>query len=103
TNLQGSTANAGANTLTGPNLANTWSITASNTGSVAGVNFVGVQNLTGGTNTDSFTLSGTGNISGTITGGGAATGNTLTSNGITSTWTVNALNGGTLVDANGTN
>src|ERR1019366_8606738 len=96
---------AGVNSLTGDNVPNTWTISGANAGGVTGVTggFTQIANLKGGTTTDSFTLSATGNISGTISGGGVATGNTLTGNSGVGTWTVNAPNGGTLVDANGTN
>ena len=48
-------------------------INAANAGTLTDANganvFTGMANVTGGTNTDAFTLSGTGNISGTIAGG----------------------------------
>ena len=82
---------ATGNTLTARDVANTWAINAADAGSVTNVNaFTGAGNLTGGTNTDSFTLSGTGSVSGTITGGGAATGNTLTARDVANTWAINA-------------
>jgi hypothetical protein len=69
TDVQGSTNNGTANnTLTGPNLPNTWNITNNNSGSVANVIFVGVQNLTGGTNTDVFVFGDGKSVSGVIDG-----------------------------------
>ena len=55
----------GTNTLTGDNTANTWTITAADAGTVTGITggFTNIANLTGGTGTDSFTLSG-GSLSG---------------------------------------
>jgi hypothetical protein len=65
-------------TLTGADVANTWTINAPNAGNVDGTTFSGFENLTGGTNTDGFTLTGTGSVSGTVNGGAdAATNNTL--------------------------
>src|SRR5439155_10223 len=56
--------------------------------------------LTGNANTDSFVLSGTGSVSGTIDGGGVATGNTLQARDVANTWTINAGNGGSVNNVN---
>ncbi len=47
---------AGSDTLTGADSANTWNVTGTNTGSVGGTSFSGVENLAGGTGADSFTF-----------------------------------------------
>jgi hypothetical protein len=59
-------------TLTGANVANTWTINAPDAGDVNGTTFSSFENLTGGTSTDSFALSG-GTLSGSIDGGAART------------------------------
>src|SRR5688500_11637747 len=98
-------ANAGGgcpDSLPAPDGTNTWLINASNAGSLnTSTTFTQVENLTGGTGADSFTLSATGNVSGTIAGGLGT--DTLTGNDLTSTWSISAANAGTLNDANGTN
>jgi CHAT domain-containing protein len=61
---------SGNNTLIGSNTANTWNLTAANTGNINGtVGFSSFQNLTGGTNNDTFVFSNGVGVSGTINGG----------------------------------
>lgn len=59
--------------LVGSNLANTWSLTGGNSGSVANsggtFTFAGFSNLTGGDNGDRFAFGATGFVSGQIVGG----------------------------------
>jgi hypothetical protein len=71
------TAGGGNNTLFGPNVNTTWSITGSNAGQLAGsgllpVNFTGVRNLTGGSAADTFFFSNGAGVTGNIDGGGGA-------------------------------
>ncbi|MEK6243972.1 MAG: hypothetical protein AABM33_05660, partial [Pseudomonadota bacterium] len=90
---------ATADTLTARDVPNTWSINAPNAGSVTNVTaFTGIENLTGGTNTDAFTLSGTGSVSGTITGGGAVLGNTLQARDVANTWNLTANDAGNVTN-----
>lgn len=49
--------------------AQNWSITGSNSGSVGSVTFSSIENLTGGTDVDTFTVGNTGAVSGIIDGG----------------------------------
>jgi hypothetical protein len=65
-NLIGSSS---SDTLIGPNATNTWSITASNGGTVGSFSFSSVENLTGGTGLDMFVFSAGKAISGKINGG----------------------------------
>jgi hypothetical protein len=59
------------NKLIAPNITNTWNVTTNNAGNINGViTFSGVQNLQGGTGSDSFVLSNGVSVSGTISGGG---------------------------------
>ena len=58
--------------------------------------FTDIDNLVGGTDTDAFTLSGTGTLSGSIAGGGGAGVNTLTGNDVANTWGVTGNDSGTL-------
>ena len=74
TNIESVTGDGINDTLVGADVANTWSIKGANAGTVGAVAFNGFSNLTGGTGTDSFTLSG-GTVSGAIDGGTGA--NTL--------------------------
>ncbi len=95
----------GANSLTGNDLASTWVINAADGGSVTDANgmvsFSNIGTLTGGTATDDYTLSGVGTLSGGIDGGLTGA-NSLTGNDLASTWVINAANGGSVTDANGT-
>jgi hypothetical protein len=59
-----------ADTLIGPNVPNTWQITALNAGQVGATTFSSFENLTGGSNTDTFALSDGAGVSGAIKGGG---------------------------------
>ena len=78
---------AGVNTLVGPDVASTWNLTGSNSGTIGKVSFSGFTNLTGGTAADTFKFA-SGGVSGTIDGGGGV--NTLDYSG----------NGGTAVSVN---
>ncbi len=60
----------GTNTLIGPNVANTWTISGLDRGKLDGVSFSSFANLTGGTAADSFQFSPAGQLTGTIDGGG---------------------------------
>jgi hypothetical protein len=64
-------AGGGSNTLIGPNLNNTWNITSLNAGTLDGnITFSRVQNLTGGTASDTFKFSNGKGVTGNIDGGG---------------------------------
>ncbi len=92
----------GVNTLTADNLANTWVINAADGGTVTGITggFSNIGNLIGGTNTDSFTLSG-GTLSGAIDGGLTGV-NTLTADNVANTWTISGADTGTVTGIGGT-
>ena len=59
----------GADTVVGPNLANNWSVTSNDAGSVGDVSFTRIGSLSGGTRADVFTLRKNGGLSGRINGG----------------------------------
>ncbi len=60
----------GTNTLDGPAVATSWSLTGANAGSLGGwVNFTGFANLVGGSAANSFDFSTGGSLSGSIAGG----------------------------------
>jgi fibronectin-binding autotransporter adhesin len=61
----------GVNTLSAANVVNNWAINGANSGTVTGVGgtFANIQNLTGGTNTDTFVFAAGGSVSGTVDGG----------------------------------
>ena len=101
--ITGGLATVAANVLTGPNLpGTTFSVTGS--GAVTnGANIVGFfnfDNLTGGNDTDFFSLDG-GNVAGTIDGGPGV--NTLIGATGPNTWDIDGVNSGTLTDDNGAN
>ena len=97
--LKGSASSA--DLLTGPNQANTWQITGANAGTVDGFQFSSIENLTGGSGNDTLTLSGTGHVSGLISGGGGI--DTLVGNNLANSWLISAANTGTLTDVHGSN
>jgi len=70
----------GGDTLIGPDLVNAWTATSLNTGSLNGSIFLNFPNLTGGSNDDTFTV--TGSITGQFDGGGHATGDTVDYSGV---------------------
>ena len=80
-NIIGSASNN--DTLVGANIANTWKITARDSGNInSTVNFSGFENLTGGTSTDSFVFMPGGFVRGSILGGTGS--NTLDYSNLTS-------------------
>jgi filamentous hemagglutinin family protein len=83
---------SGNNTLVGSNTANTWNITANNSGNVNGTfGFSSFENLSGGTANDTFRFSNGALISGTIDG--SAGSDTLDYSASTTPVTVNLGNG----------
>jgi hypothetical protein len=64
-----------ADTLTGPSVDSTWTISAAGGGSIdipgAKVSFTGIENITGGTVVDSFVFLDAGSVSGVVNGGTA--------------------------------
>ena len=66
---------AGSNTLTGPNLNETWHVTSANAGNITGVvsMFQNIQNLIGGSGADDFVFADGGTLSGGVDGGAGST------------------------------
>ena len=59
---------AAEDSLVGPNLNNSWTITGANTGAVGSVSFSAFANLTGGSMNDTFNFKPVSSVSGTIDG-----------------------------------
>lgn len=99
TSLQG---DAGSDTLTGFDDVNDWQLTGSNSGSLTNnnkaINYTNIENLTGGTNSDTFTLAG-GTIDGALTGGGGT--DTLTGADTDTNWGITASGAGYVTDSTG--
>ena len=89
---------SGTDTLVGPNVASTWTISSSNAGSVGNITFAGVANLTGGSANDIFNFSNGKGVTG-IVNGGAGT-NTLNYSAYTTGVTVD-LTAGTATGTGG--
>ncbi len=96
----------GSDVLVGPDADSQWTVNAANAGTLADstgattlVSFTGVENLTGGANVDTFTVTTLGSLSGTLAGGGGS--DVLVGPDADSQWTVNAANAGTLADSTG--
>jgi Ca2+-binding RTX toxin-like protein len=69
---------SGTNTLVGPNVTTTWTISGVNSGKVGNVSFSNFQNLTGGAGSDLFNFTtSTASLSGAINGGGTNNNNTI--------------------------
>jgi len=80
----------GNDDVTGDNTINTWNVTVVNGGDVNGSAFSNIENLTGGSNADSFTLNG-----GTVTSIDGSGGNDgVTGDNTINTWNVTAANAG---------
>jgi hypothetical protein len=76
--LVGNDGTTGTNTtLAGPNAGATFDVTGTNSGTVAGLSFSGVGNLTGGTGNDSFVIQDAGSLTGSVVGGLHGTADTL--------------------------
>jgi len=98
-NIEQFVAGRAADTLVGSNAANTWHITGANAGDIGGAgvfDFSGVENLTGGTDTDAFVFSDGAGVSGTVAA--SAGSDTLDYSAYASAVTVNRL----LLTATGT-
>ena len=78
-----------ADSIVGPNVANVFNITGTNTGNVGGVPFSGFGSLTGGSNTNTFLFSATGFLSGWIRGAGVT--NTVDESAFTRTVSANLM------------
>ncbi|MFN9594677.1 MAG: beta strand repeat-containing protein, partial [Pirellulaceae bacterium] len=85
------TGGTALDTLTGPNVATSWTISGNNSGSLntgtATVDFTGVENLTGGTNSDTFLMLPAGTLSGNLNGGTGTLLNSLSY----SSWTTSVV------------
>ncbi len=92
---------AGINGLTADNVNNTWTISSTNGGTVTGVGgtFANIQNLTGGSGSDTFIFGVAGILNGNINGG--LGNNTLIGANTNNLWTINANNGGTFSSMTG--
>jgi hypothetical protein len=100
----GSTNNSVVDTLTGSSQNNSWQVSGTDAGSVAQtispmgtINFSEIENITGGTGDDTFTLDNGDSISGTISGGSGGTNRLVTTNNaIANIWQLTGANQGTL-------
>lgn len=93
-NVENVVGNGTDSSLAADDVANTWTITSVNDGTVSGVSFTDFSNLTGGTDTDDFTLNG-GSVTGVLDGGAGT--NSLTGNNAANSWNVLSANGGNIV------
>jgi Ca2+-binding RTX toxin-like protein len=66
------TGGGGNDTLVGPNSANAWVLTGANAGTLNGGSFTGVENLVGGSGTDTFVIRPSGSLTGLLNGGGGS-------------------------------
>ena len=100
TNFEQVVGSGGANdTLIGLNDPNNWTLTGAGTGTVDGFSFSNIENLTGGSDVDTFNVNAPGQVTGNLNGGAGI--DTLHQT-FASNWVVNATNGGTTNGALGT-
>jgi len=79
----------GVNTLTGPNVNETWTVSSAGGGTLgSSILFTGMHSLLGGSLSDTFKFTGSGSIAGTINGG-AGTGNKIDYSALTMPVSVN--------------
>jgi Ca2+-binding RTX toxin-like protein len=78
----------GTDTLVGPNASNTWILTGLGAGTLNGMPFTGINNLTGSIQKDVFTVKTGGSVTGTVSGG-AGTADQLDYTAFSSPVTVN--------------
>lgn len=93
TNIETFTGNNLTSTLVGDNVANTWTVTGANAGSVGTVNFSGFNNLLGNANADDFSLNG-GNISGSVDGGAGV--DSISADSASNSWTITSADAGSV-------
>lgn len=101
--IDGST---GINTVTGPNVLNSWTISADDAGTITptgasgATSLTNITNLTGGSFDDTFTFNGAFQISGAINGGGGS--NTINGPNVNNTWAVVSQTTGTITPTGAT-
>jgi hypothetical protein len=93
TNVEALVGSPLGHTLTGKNVPNLWLISGANAGTVNGFAFTNVPSLVGGTDRDRFELLAAGSAA---TIDGAAGTDTLVGKDAVNTWTINAINAGTV-------
>ncbi|MBD2744473.1 filamentous hemagglutinin N-terminal domain-containing protein [Coleofasciculus sp. FACHB-1120] len=96
-NIENSIGGAANDTLIATNTVNNWNITGLNAGDVNGFNFSSFENLTGGTETDIFTLGANGAVAKID---GNAGNNILVGANTNNTWNITGNNSGNVNDAN---
>ncbi len=86
------TGGLGSDTVIGPATEATWMVTGPGTGSVSGVTFNSIENLTGAAQTDTFVVAAGGGIDGWVDGGGGT--DTLIGPPSDTTWNIDGTNSG---------
>jgi filamentous hemagglutinin family protein len=98
------TGGAGSDTIIAGNGANTWNVTGANSGTLNAINFTSVENLTGGSGTDVFTIHAGAANAGTLSGaivGGTGTNTLIDAGAAGNTWTVTGADAGTVTGVTG--
>ncbi len=96
-NIESYVGNNIDSTLSGGFSSNTWTITGANAGDINSVAFAGFNRLIGNIQTDSFVIS-SGNITGSIDGGGGN--DSLTASATNNTWNITRIDGGDVTNVN---
>ena len=99
-NIESFIGNGGGSTLTGENIANSWTITSLDSGTVGATNFTNISNLQGGNGDDSFTING-GSVSGIIDGGSGS--DLILAGNVVNTWNITGTNSGNVTNINSFN
>jgi hypothetical protein len=90
-NIESFMGNNISSTFTGDNVANTWTVTGVNEGTVGSVSFFNFNNLVGNNNVDSFILNG-GSITGSVNGGNGI--DSIAADNTSNTWVITSADSG---------
>ena len=104
TGTTGVDGGGGSNTLTAPNVNNSWTVTGNNEGTLENTtypspnlfSFTNFPNIIGESNTDDFIFDGAFQLTGTTGLDGGSGSNTLTAPNVNNSWTVTGNNTGTI-------
>ena len=94
-NIENFIGNSLDSTLLGENLVSDWTITGTDAGVVNGIAFSGFNNLLGNDSIDTFTLQ-SGSITGIVDGGAGSSNDTIQADDVSNTWTIDAVDAGTV-------
>ena len=90
-NVESFIGNNNSSTIAGDNVANTWTVTGVNNGTVGSISFSGFNNLVGNNSTDNFILS-SGSITGSVNGGNGV--DSIAADNTSNSWVITSADAG---------